>query len=98
MWEAAARFIAWRRSRDQVGGQSELDEYGYNKPVLTLAEIGIETGNNRGRVPSVAAERCDPSVTSEVGNVGGAMIVLETPGNELLGHIGESRRRTPSLV
>src|SRR5579871_535827 len=75
----------------------ELQQEGDGYPVLAVAKIRSPARNNRTRGTGVSSRRCHASRSGEVGNIRGAMVVLEAVGEVLARHVICRNRSVPRL-
>src|SRR6266404_4382395 len=76
----------------------QFNEYGDGDPVLPLAQIRREPRHERSQRKHVPAGRRYAARSRKIRNVRSAMIVLETPGEILPGHVVERGGSVPGFV
>ena len=80
------------------GGGLKLQEEGDGEAVLAVAEVWSPVGYDGSWSSLVSSGGCDSSGTGEVGDVGGAVVVLEAIGEVLAGHVVGCEGSVPCLV
>src|SRR5271155_1535814 len=75
----------------------EFHQKGTRNPIFAVTKIRTKARHNRSWRSSVSSWRCDASRPAEVGDIGGAVVVLEPVGEVLAGHVVGGDRDVPCL-